>query len=663
LEKLVPLEVDGIYVLPVLHERVEYADYARLVLAELAPDAIAVEIPSSLEATWLSGIDRLPQISALLYETSLNRTVYFPIQPADPMVEAARSARESGTSVRCVDLDVDSYADYRDPVPDAYALLRLGLPRTLEAFRSRPRRADRLDAGREACMAYHAQQLRQEGAKRVLLLCGMHHADNVARELSREQAIPLTPPRRKNVRLVHVHPESLGEALGEIPFYVATYEARRHGLPPEPAPLPQKPADRSHGAFRVLTGGKDDARGGIADAVLATARACCGKSNWPSSLLRDRPGPMDRLRAQWRLTQEAERALTAQAPDEEVARWQRILLARYTRNLAFVSGQLVVDLFDLLAAARSCCSDNYAWELHRLAIAYPKQLQTASDLQTVRIRADELYEGVRRLRLQRRVRRPKRPDWRTMLKRPRRGERFSGEWLEGFDSDAICSYPPEDLLVEDFGRYLRNRGKSILSEEQARISPFTASVLDGIDVRETIRNWHDGKIMVRELGRSPGDVGSVVVVFDEDDDSEERFPYLQTWHGEHAQESDMAFYSTDPAQGIAGPGICRVTYGGFLLSYPPRRMADVWTDRDYRLAEAKSEVLLLAALDYCTERMVVYVAAKPPRAILSQLAARIGLKILYLPLGSLSPSTRRRVRVMHILHGHDKREIARDYVW
>src|SRR6185295_11667623 len=137
---------------------------------------------------------------------------------------------------------------------------------------------------------------------------------------------------------------------------------------------------------------------------------------------------------------------------------------------------------------------------------------------------------------------------------------------------------------------LRRRGKSVLSEERARTVPFTTSVLDGIDVRETIRNWHDGRIMVRELGRAPGEVGSVVVIFEDEPLGEApRFPYLQTWHGEHAQESDMAFYCTDPAQGVVGPGICRAAYGGFLLSYPPRRMADVWTDADYRLARTKAE--------------------------------------------------------------------------
>ena len=200
----------------------------------------------------------------------------------------------------------------------------------------------------------------------------------------------------------------------------------------------------------------------------------------------------------------------------------------------------------------------------------------------------------------------------------------------------------------------------MLSEERARSVPFTTSVMDGIDVRETIRHWSEKQIYVRELGRAPGDVSSVVMIFDED---EEKYPHTQTWLGEHEQESDMAFYCTEPEQGIVGPGICRVTYGGFLLSYPPRRMADVWSDADYRAAQTRAEVLLLAALDYCAEKVVVHVAPRPPRSILYQLASRLGLKIVHLPIGTISPATRRKLRVMHILTGQDKREIAHDYIW
>jgi hypothetical protein len=675
--RLFSTAVNGVWILPVFHERLEAADQVRRAFHELEPDAVAVEMPSSLEQAWLRGIDRLPAISVLLYENVHDETIYLPIQPADPMAEAARAARERGLKLACADLDVDGYADYRDAVPDSYTLMRLEPATVHRVFRDLPRPADPTDARRETAMAYHARRLRDEGATRVLLVCGMHHADGVALALGSPLAIPLTPPVRKNVRLVHLHPDSLGEALGEIPFYVAAYEIRRRRLPEEPVEESPVAAGRTYGPFRVLSGGKGDDPDRVRNAVARAAREAGWTSwkaweeneapgtDWPETDPSVEPGCLDRVRLQWALLNEAERALSASAHDEKVERWQRRNLARYTRNLAALSGRLVVDLFDLLAAARGCVSENFAWELHRLAVAYPPQGETAADLPTARIRADEMYDGVRRIRLMRRIPRRKGRGIESLLhRRRRRDERWPGEWLESFDGEMICSYPPEDVIIEEFGRYLMKRGKTVLSEEAARTVPFTTSILDGIDVRETIRHWTERKVYVRELGRAPGDVGSVVVVFDEDrDDDGERFPHCLTWLGEHEQESDMAFYCTDPAQGIAGPGICRVTYGGFLLSYPPGRLLDVWSDPDYRMAESKPEVLLLAALDYARERVVVHVASRPPRSILYQLAERLGRKILHIPIGTLSPSTIRKIRVMHVLSGHDRREVAKEYIW
>jgi hypothetical protein len=164
LSALFPIVVDSVRVLPVLHERLEYADLVRQAMERLKPDAVVVEIPSSLEQTWLRGVDRLPAVSVLLYENADGKTIYLPIQPADPMAEAARSARAAGLPLACADLDVDGYADYRDPVPDPYAVLRLGLPKVYETFASTSRARDATDDRREAAMAFHARRLRAEGA-------------------------------------------------------------------------------------------------------------------------------------------------------------------------------------------------------------------------------------------------------------------------------------------------------------------------------------------------------------------------------------------------------------------------------------------------------------------------------------------------------------------
>jgi len=219
----------------------------------------------------------------------------------------------------------------------------------------------------------------------------------------------------------------------------------------------------------------------------------------------------------------------------------------------------------------------------------------------------------------------------------------------------------EDLVIEDYGRFLKKKGKSILSEERVRVEPFTTSILDGIDMRETIRKWYEGRIYVRQFQKIQGEVGAVVVIFDEDRDN--RYSYMTTWLGENQNESDMAFYSTFPFDNLVGPGIGRAEYGGFLMSLPPRRMYDVWQDVDYEFAESKSERLLLAALDYSLQRHVVYVAARPPRSIFKTIASRAGRTIIYIPIGQLSPVSVKKIRVVHVLDGYDKRPIAKDYLW
>ena len=54
---------------------------------------------------------------------------------------------------------------------------------------------------------------------------------------------------------------------------------------------------------------------------------------------------------------------------------------------------------------------------------------------------------------------------------------------------------------------------------------------------------------------------------------------------------------------------------------------------------------------------------KPPRSIFRNIAARFGRTIIYIPIGQLSPVTMKKLRVVHVLDGYDKREIAKEYIW
>lgn len=647
-----------VHALPVLHYTMEFASLVRRAVDRLMPDCIAIELPPTLQSYFQRAVNRLPEISVLRYQVrhsrkpggDLYRTVYLLIEPADPLVEAARLALQRNIPLVCVDVDLEEYPRHEEQFPDSYAVQRIGLGPYYRAYLNArgdapPGREDLL---RERGMAFRLQELARR-YQRILFVCGMAHLERVRNFFDRPQAVPLEKVRREGSALFNLHPDSCPEILGEYPFLSALYELRRGALPPEPAAEAHTLRNRYH-VFELIRGGRKDVPEDqiLYESVLRSAHHAGREGECP-----------DRQRAMLRLFREAARHYR-QETGEPVHLWQKRAFFRFSRNYALTAGRLLPDLFQMLASARGCVDDNFAYALWRLAAYYPWQRETA-DLPAIRLRPEDIDAASRRIRFRPRARQTgKGLSHLQFLKRKR--EKRPGEWLEGFDDPSVCSYPPEDLIIEDYGRFLKKKGAKQLSEEQSRVEPFSASMLDGIDMRETLRNLHEGTIYVRECLRVQGGVGSVVVIFDEDR-GREKYPYLMTWLGEHDQESDMALYATQPADNVVGPGICRSEYGGFLLSYPPRRMYDVWRDEDYSFARGKAEVLLLAGLEYSREKHVVYVAARPPRSCFRQIAARLGKKIVFIPLGSLSPLKLKRLRVFHVLFGRNKRETAGDYIW
>jgi len=588
--------------LPVVPGRLEFAMEVRQAILRDRPQVVALELPVTLQPHYLRAVARLPEISVIFYpdETEEDRAVYVPVEPADPFVEAIRTANETGADVVFADPDSGERPHLKDAYPDPYAIRHIGLEKYVEAYRVYPQpRSDEIARHADG-IAWKLQGC--DPLARVLVVVSLNLLDPVLDSMEQPQAQPMSRTRREGVQVVNPHPECLAEITVEYPNLQHRYEEFR----------------------RLMT-----------DANL-----------------------IDRRHAQLAVFRDAEKSYETNT-GERIAHWQRRLLARYGRNLALADQALIAGLFDLTVAARSIVDDNYAWEVWETAGLYPPQ-KTASDLVTVKISGEEVWLDTKRIRLRRRLPSAKRR-LRPVGLKPRKKEKFPGEWATQLDGNSICSYPPEDLVIEDYGRFLKKKGKSILSEERARTEPYTTSLLDGIDLRETIRNWHAGKIYVREFQKIAGEVGSVIVIFDEDRD--DRYPYMTTWLGEHQNESDMAFYSTFPFDHLVGPGIGRGEYGGFLMSLPARRMFDVWQDPDYGFAETKPERLLLAGLDYSLERFVVYVAGKPPRSVFRGIAARMGRTIIYIPIGQLSPVALKKIRVVHVLDGYDKRGVAKEYLW
>src|SRR5947207_12084838 len=443
---------------PVVAGRVEFAAEVRQAILRDRPEVIALELPVTLEAAWVRAVRRLPEISVIVYPDENggeDQAVYVPIEPADPFSEAIRTGLEIGAEIVFCDPDAGSRPHLRDTYPDAYAVRHIGLAKYIEAYRIYPQERSADTARHAAGIAWKLQ-----GANplaRVLVVISLNLLDPVLDAMEEPQAEPMSRRRREGIELLNPHPESLGEILLEYPALQWRYQN-----------------------FRNL----------LTEANL-----------------------VDRRHAQLAVLREAEKEYEANT-GERIAHWQRRLLARYSRNLALAAQDLAAGIFDLTVAARGVADDNYAWDVWEVAGRYPLQ-QEESDLATVRISGEEVWIDTRRIRLRRRLPSTKRR-LRPLGLKPRRKEKTPGEWASQLNGANICSYPPEDLVIEAYGRYLKKKGRSILSEERVRVEPFTTSILDGIDLRETIRKWYEGRIYVRQFQKIHGEVGSVVVIFDED---------------------------------------------------------------------------------------------------------------------------------------------------
>ena len=614
-----------IYFVPILHGKVEFAQEVQRQFFSLRPEAIAVEFPKTIETPITRAVRRLPFLSVVLYQEKDGTYIYLPIEPTDGLVEAVRLGSEYQVPVFFVDRDAEGYPRHQEPMPDPYSVFKIGYSVYCEVYRqtTAEKVVDQQDQLRESTMAYHLQQLRKKYSS-ILFVCGLAHYANVRQLVDSPQAQPLGRIKRDKVVIANLHENSSREIMSEIPFLAAEYERKRASMQ-----------------------------------------------------------PLDRLEIQEDLIQQAREQHLINSK-EEITLHQLSVLCKFARNYALIQHQLTPDFYQLVVAARGAVNDNYAYEVWDLGSKYPWQ-DNNPKFPTIELRGEDLYLNQKKIRFHRKFRTLRKRLVPVPVKR-RKKEKCKGEWKEQWEGMHICSHPPEDIVVEGYGRYIQKKTVNMLAEENHRTVPFMTSMLDGIDMRETIRNWHEQKLYVMENVPVQGKVGSVVIIFVEDDPDrrsqvtrsqgatlqscnsatlqpEEKYPWRMTWLGEHQEESDMAFYATPAGEQVVGPGISRCVYGGFMLTYPPLRVYDIWKDPFFDVAKSKSERLLLSAIDYSEEKLIAYVAAKSPRSWCYSFAEKVNKKVVYIPIGQFSPVMLKKIQVFHVLDGPEVRQYAKEYIW
>jgi hypothetical protein len=335
----------------------------------------------------------------------------------------------------------------------------------------------------------------------------------------------------------------------------------------------------------------------------------------------------------------------------------------YIRNLSLIHRRMTPDLITIVTASKQILGDPFALHVAERANEYrflhpdeqPDPRSTvALGIDQARLPDGEIVSLVNRL--------PGPPlSWRSIHLQRRPSEPERRRWQYQWNPHTQCSYPPEDERIEDFRTRVFQRADAMIGNDLARTEKFTTSVKDGIDIRDTLRHWHERQIYVKVIPPSRGSLDCCVMLFDSPADPR-RYPWRTTWFAEHKDESTMAFFATDFRKEMVGPGIGLGVYGGAMFLYPPVWIRDIWNDPQLDYTETLEERLIAAACRHSQERQIALLASLPPGSGWKRLARRHKKQLLHVPLHGFSDEQVQQLRMVHVLNGQQVRSYAEAFI-
>ncbi len=593
---------------PVIHGRCIFAQEVRKIFLQKSYQCIAIELPNSLKNSVIEAVQKLPTISAVLYLESYKNLekqyCYVPIEPGEGIMEAIRLGLEERLPTEFIDMEMEVYEPYSPALPDEYAVGHLGLESYYQAVLPYliPAPPNSAQDMREIFMAEKLRKLTAQ-FKSILFVCGLAHWEGVRRHFQLQT--PFIFPEEQyeyDCEIRPVHTDSIYLLTGEIPYLTFLYEKHRSSLELTPY----------------------DKGDGLKELYLESRKEYC----------RDIPEEHERL---------TPGALQT--------------MLTYLRNLCLVKNYLTPSLYDLIVAAQGVGGSGYAARVVEMAKFYPYQDPTAES--AIRIGVDKGYtEELGEFDLKNRL--PGPPFSLKNIKLERRPKLEKQiKWKRHWGNHSECSWPEEDERIENFTKYVKMRALSLVSEDLSRVEKFTTSIKDGLDIRETIRQWHTQDIYVKEMPPARGDVGAVIFIFDKNFD---KYTWRTTWQAEHQNESTLCFYATNHCDDIIGPGISRAFYGGALFIFPPITIEDIWKSSIYDFTQNPIERLVAAAATYSRSKFIAYIGSDRPDLSCRNIARRLQKHLIFLPLSGFSTYTLRKLRKFHVLQGREIRSYAQKYI-
>tara|TARA_A100001037_G_scaffold301946_1_gene332505 strand:+ start:1155 stop:2993 length:1839 start_codon:yes stop_codon:yes gene_type:complete len=600
---------DHITLLPVIHGSGDFALEVRQRIHADDYDCVAIPIPDDFEEAVEEAIGHLPRVHIVAQREGgvgdeASAYSFVPIDPCQPLIAAIREALAANITRAYIDLGVENFEQQTATYPDPYALKQISLEKFDAALVTGLPRPEP-DSQRRDRIRWMAHQLHllELDYERILFVCSVMDWPWIREAYQKHDPAPEDASPVWPAETFYVVPNCLYFVLGELPYITQLYEHRRAEMMPD----------------------ETQAIDGIKSLILEA------RSEWVRK---------HDLESHW---------LTPQTLS---------LMLKYIRNLTLLDSRMSPDLYNIALAAKQIGGDDFATTLIETARRYTPQI--ASPHPEVSLRFDlgifpsgDADTKNRLLGAQ--------LEWRELPLQPSPPEEKQQKWSMQWDPYRQCSYPPEDDRIESFNAHVREQARILIGEDLARSEKFTSSLKDGLDIRETLRNWHTRDLYVRELPPSKGSIDAVIFLYDTPADPH-KYPWHTTWYAEHNEESTLCFYATDFSDNILGPGIAQAIYGGCFLLFPPRSIPDVWTDPRFEEAETLEERLIMGATLHSNEKRIALVSPVAPSAGWRRIAKQLKKRLVYIPMNRFSLQTLDRLRRFHVLNGREVRSYASQYI-
>jgi len=631
--------------LPVIHGSGDFSIEVRRVMLSEKFDCLAVPLPPSFQEAVERGVEQLPAITIVVQEEDdpfdapdwspegevedRRRTCsYVPIDPCQPVIAALRIALQERIPRAFIDLETEHFRSVAGVFPDPYALKKVAV----ESFSAALLPAiPPLPEGqpRERIHRMVARLKELEGQyEKILFPCSLTdwrtirelYAATAAAEQSassdtitstsealEETTSPLVEVEDELVndpKLLRLDPATLVFLLGELPYITGLYERARSELDDD----------------------ENLSVDGVKEMLLAS------REKYKSDL--------------------GKRA-------RKISPHMLRTYLKYVRNLSLIERRMTPDLYTLIVGAQQIAGDQFAINVAETAREYPYLDFLPFDEFKMGIGQGQLPSGevvkvVNRL--------PGHPvHWRSCELNRRPPKLDQERWEMQWNPFRQCSWPPEDVAIERFRTHVKDHALSLLGQDLARTEKFSTSLKDGLDIRETLRNWHTNELYVKVMPPSRGSLDCVLMLFDSPADPRD-YPWRITWHAEHHDESTLSFFATHFSKEVVGPGIAMSSYGGAMFLFPPRDIPDVWRDSRFDHADTLEERLLAAALYHSTEKHIALLSNAPPGAGWRRLAKKHGKRIVHVPLAHFSQETVQKLRMFHVLNGQQVRSYAEHFI-